>query len=231
MEFYLTPNYRIKKVNDATAKILEKDAAKLIGFPFDQLLNKESRKNWKHLKRDYRHYQPFSFGTQLYFKINKWLRFTCFWYVTQLPDKTIHISTLENKPEPRTTKGYNLPLSINSVVYPEDKHLGTEEKLINDIATFIEEHMDEPLISSKALTRFFGISEKKLIHGFKRVYGKTPYTYALAKRLQRARQLLQTTNKSVEEVAHSIGYFGKSGFYTAFKKQFGITPGQVKKQN
>jgi AraC-like DNA-binding protein len=49
-------------------------------------------------------------------------------------------------------------------------------------------------------------------------------------RLQLAARLLQTTHKSVLEVALDAGYESEAAFNRAFKREFGLPPGQYRKK-
>lgn len=234
LEFYLTEDFRIQKVNGDTTKILEKETNDILGLPFEKLLTKETRKNWKHIQRDYRHYEAFSFGTHLYFKINTWLRFTCYCYISKSSEGTIRISTFEKRPDYSIAdliKEFNIKPPLGHAPL-DDFGIKTEneEKRIQKIAAFLEEHLDESLPDTRALAHRFGYNEKNLTKSFKRVYHKTPHTYSVEKRLQKAMQLLKNTNQRIPDIADNIGYNSTSGFYNAFKKRFGLTPGMVRKK-
>jgi len=75
-----------------------------------------------------------------------------------------------------------------------------------------------------ALARSVGLNEAKLMHAFKRVFGCTIFDYTQALRMRQARQLLETTDLSITEIAFDVGYEYSSNFATAFKRHFGITP-------
>jgi AraC-like DNA-binding protein len=42
--------------------------------------------------------------------------------------------------------------------------------------------------------------------------------------MDEAKRLLETTDRSITEVAFDVGYEYSSNFTTAFKRRFGITP-------
>lgn len=69
-----------------------------------------------------------------------------------------------------------------------------------------------------------GIPEYQLKSGFKEIYGNTVYGYVLARKMDHARRLMDTTSPHVNEVAYELGYSNPSHFIAAFKKQFGVTP-------
>lgn len=90
-----------------------------------------------------------------------------------------------------------------------------------EILTQTLEHA--PLLSEVA--HQVGVSDRTLRRGFKELFGITPLGYLTQLRMQRARQLLQQGHWTVAEVARSVGYANLGHFATAFKNQFGMTPG------
>ncbi len=64
---------------------------------------------------------------------------------------------------------------------------------------------------------------------FKKNFGITPLRYLLRLRMELAIRLLTTTGKDVKEVAFESGYESEYYFYRQFKKQYGYSPGKLKK--
>ena len=54
--------------------------------------------------------------------------------------------------------------------------------------------------------------------------------HANAARLNAARKLLTTTEKSVADIAVEVGFFDQSHFIKAFKRERGTTPGRYRRQ-
>ena len=59
---------------------------------------------------------------------------------------------------------------------------------------------------------------------FKSIFGMPPHRWIVEKRLERARMLLISTNKTVSEVGTECGFANISHFIKLFKRRFGITP-------
>jgi AraC-like DNA-binding protein len=74
------------------------------------------------------------------------------------------------------------------------------------------------------LVQQVGLSEFKLKHGFREVFGTTVWEYAQAYRMERAKRMLVETKLSVVEIAHAIGYATQSHFGYMFKQHFYLTP-------
>jgi AraC-like DNA-binding protein len=64
---------------------------------------------------------------------------------------------------------------------------------------------------------------------FSRFLGEPPLAYLARWRRQLAARLLQTTRKTVIEVASDVGYESEAAFNRAFKREFGVPPGQFRK--
>ena len=64
---------------------------------------------------------------------------------------------------------------------------------------------------------------------FNRATGLPPHQYVIARRVERAKQLLQTESDfSLAEIAASAGLSDQSQFSHHFKRLIGVTPGQFR---
>ncbi len=81
--------------------------------------------------------------------------------------------------------------------------------------------------AKKELAESVGLSEYKLSKGFKEVYGSNLYEYVLNEKMELGKQIVETKNKKIQEVALEMGYENPSHFIEAFKKKYGYTPKQL----
>jgi AraC family transcriptional regulator len=56
----------------------------------------------------------------------------------------------------------------------------------------------------------------------------TLHKYIFRQRLIKAYELVNTTDKSLEEIAEMCGFSSQSHLSTAFKKEYGISPGKLR---
>jgi len=63
---------------------------------------------------------------------------------------------------------------------------------------------------------------------FQKVVGMPPRQWLLERRLQKAAQMLQTTNKTVQQIADACGFESLSHFTRYFKAKFGMAPSQYR---
>ncbi len=75
-----------------------------------------------------------------------------------------------------------------------------------------------------------GTSRSVLAERFALYLGEPPLTYLARWRLQLAARLLETTRETVLQVASEVGYNSEAAFNRAFKREFGIPPGQFRKR-
>ncbi|MEK4107484.1 AraC family transcriptional regulator [Paenibacillus sp. FSL R10-2791] len=76
------------------------------------------------------------------------------------------------------------------------------------------------------LSRIICLNEFKLKKGFKEMFGYTVHAYVIEQRMQRAQQLLEQGSMTVSEAASRVGYGNVSHFSAAFRKKFGVRPGE-----
>ena len=80
------------------------------------------------------------------------------------------------------------------------------------------------------LAREIGAARSVVAERFVRLVGEPPMAYLARWRLQLAARLLQTTRRSVLEVASDAGYESEAAFNRAFKREFSLPPGQYRKK-
>ena len=53
----------------------------------------------------------------------------------------------------------------------------------------------------------------------------------MQKRMTLARNLLENSDMTIEEISEYVGYDSTRGFYSAFTKYFGENPGTIRKKD
>ena len=88
---------------------------------------------------------------------------------------------------------------------------------------YILRNLDKPLTIAQ-IARFICQSESSLKRNFKTAHGLTIYQFIQSSRIWKAKELFDTGNYNVKQVAHQIGYSNISHFSKAFKKHLSHTP-------
>lgn len=99
---------------------------------------------------------------------------------------------------------------------------------IHVAASIIRDRVNNP-ITIRELAREIGINQTKLKIGFKSVFGTTVFGYLQELRMNNAKQYIQETELSIEEISQQCGYINISNFSTAFKKHFGLSPSSLRR--
>lgn len=97
------------------------------------------------------------------------------------------------------------------------------DRRVQIIVALMETEFQREILLSE-MARFVNLSPSRLHHLFKSETGTPPNQYLKALRLERARELLETTFLSVKQVMASAGLKNKSHFVKDFKKTYGVTP-------
>jgi transcriptional regulator GlxA family with amidase domain len=94
---------------------------------------------------------------------------------------------------------------------------------IHDAQNWIEDHFAQNL-SITLLARKANMSERTFQRRFKDATGDTPLCYVQKVRIEAARDLLETGDKSFEEVTYLVGYEDPGSFRKIFLRQTGLLP-------
>jgi AraC family transcriptional regulator len=97
----------------------------------------------------------------------------------------------------------------------------------------VVEYIEENLDASLTLEQMAAVTHLSAYHfarQFKMATGLPPHQYVIARRVERAKQLLQPGgNLSLAEIAVSAGFSDQSHFSQHFKRVVGVTPRQFRK--
>ena len=92
---------------------------------------------------------------------------------------------------------------------------------------FIELHAFERLRVTD-IARELGLSPFSVLRQFRTANGKTPYTYLLELRLERAKALLAGTHTPIRDVGTKVGFAELSHFSRFFKAATGCSPSEFR---
>lgn len=90
--------------------------------------------------------------------------------------------------------------------------------------TLLENLKNPPTIEDLSVR--YNISASRLRQLFKKETGLPFGEFIRQKRLEKARELLETTFMRVQEVGTAVGIFDQSYFNRAFKEKYGLSPGK-----
>ena len=102
-----------------------------------------------------------------------------------------------------------------------------EHQRIRKVIELLDSHQSETW-SMDAIAREVGINVNTLQRQFQASQGITPFEYLRTRKLKQAREKLEREAISVSQAAWQAGYSSAANFSTAFKRQFGLSPKQVR---
>ena len=94
----------------------------------------------------------------------------------------------------------------------------------------VEAHLSDSDISVDDLAAEMNLSRVQLYRKVKAITGASPIELLRTARLNRAYQLLLTTDKNISEVAYGVGFTAPSYFTKCFKEEFGVGPSDLQTQ-
>lgn len=97
------------------------------------------------------------------------------------------------------------------------------------VIDFIEDNLEGDL-SLQAMAAEVDISPLYLARAFKAAVGQSPHQYVLARRIERAKELLRNTDLPVVDVALSSGFSSQSHLSHWFIRQIGVSPAMYRRQ-
>ena len=116
----------------------------------------------------------------------------------------------------------------------DDTNTGSVVETVKNYAetamSYIEYHYHDPNLSIGDICKDLNMSHSYLCKLFKAHTGTSVVRYLVRFRLEKATELLKTTNLSVKEISYSVGFNDYLHFMKTFKSQFGISAGEYRKQ-
>lgn len=98
-----------------------------------------------------------------------------------------------------------------------------------DAVALMQANIEEPLMLAD-VAALCQVSPRQLQRLFQRYHQCSPAEYYLQQRLRRARELLQQTSLNITAISIACGFASVSSFSKAFRKQYGFSPTQQRKE-
>lgn len=251
MFFLLDKKETVITYNSRIKQLLFFDDSELQGKAFSSFLTQESKLAWDRLTSrlvptDLNSHEEY---IVLSFKTKKRLTLTINCLVGKFIDETnqserIIITAIEIVKSSKereialretVTSGNKKSKKIKSPSHADkqsnDSRLNSADiRKIRQIHDHILKNLDKPLLPLIELAHTFGTNEYKVKHGFKQLYGQTVFRFLIDERLRKASVLIQHSDIPLKEVAHITGFVSIPHFSKAFRKKYGYTPRDLRKQ-
>lgn len=108
----------------------------------------------------------------------------------------------------------------------EDRPLPMKKNFIDELASILEEHIENTEFNVTMLCQLLRMSKKLLYRKIKQLTGTTPVNLIRRVRMTKAAQLLSHGEFTVSEVMYKVGYSNPSYFSRCFMAEYKVTPSQ-----
>lgn len=100
-------------------------------------------------------------------------------------------------------------------------------KPIRNSCEYINSHLSES-ISIEYLAKRAGYTEYYFSHKFKKEMNCSVNDYIIARKIEQAKLMLQSSTQSISEISDSLSFGNRSYFYTCFRKITGMSPSEYR---
>ena len=111
---------------------------------------------------------------------------------------------------------------------PEEDEPAAVSLFITRFKEVVEARLEDSDVSVEDLAADMNLSRVQLYRKVKSITDSSPVELLRNARLNRAYQMLLTTDKSVSEVAYAVGFTSPSYFTKCFKDEYGKVPGELR---
>ena len=105
----------------------------------------------------------------------------------------------------------------------------SDDALIADCQAWLAEHYALAQPVARAVERS-GLAERTFKRRFKAATGHAPIDYVQALRVEEAKQMLESGDVPVDDIAAAVGYEDPAFFRQLFKRRTGVTPGRYRQR-
>ena len=114
---------------------------------------------------------------------------------------------------------------------PAKRQISSKDEIfLNDLMAIIEQNIDNANFNVEDLSKAMTFSKSQLYRKMKGLLGHSANEFIRIIRLKRAKQMLEEGHLNINEIAYQVGFNDLKYFRKCFKKEYGMTPSEYKKQ-
>jgi len=106
-----------------------------------------------------------------------------------------------------------------------------DEQFLKQVLQVIEKNISNPEFTVEELSKELFMHRVGMYRKLLSITGISPLEFIRNIRLKRGRQLLESSQMTISEVAYEVGFNNPKKFSQHFKEEFGVTPSQFQKQH
>lgn len=127
----------------------------------------------------------------------------------------------------------SIVLMLLGIVYYRDKNASFKDSLvvtkINESRAIMKKEINNPR-PTEEIAKELNVSYSWFRQMFKKYTGLSPSRYQMQLKLLRAKELLETTDMNISEIAYSLSFESPGSFCTFFGQREGMSPSQYRKE-
>lgn len=121
--------------------------------------------------------------------------------------------------------------SITQELARTKAQINDETVFLRKLKAEIEKRLTDPDLDVASLSEELGMSRTSLYRKIKLTTGKSPTELVRHIRLEKAHQLLQDTDLTIQQITYDVGFSSPSYFAKCYKASFGVSPTEVERKN
>ncbi|MBC9883164.1 helix-turn-helix domain-containing protein [Bradyrhizobium sp. INPA01-394B] len=115
------------------------------------------------------------------------------------------------------------PIELGKMEIRDRQRSVLSSRDLTKVTELIDARLSAPL-HMEQLADLVGLSVRQFSRLFRNAKGVSPHQYVVSARVERARHLISSTAKSLDEIAWSVGFANRNHMAAAFNKVLGVTP-------
>ena len=145
-------------------------------------------------------------------------------YEISLSELENYIETVSKMKDGESFKKWLVGICNNINLGMQQKRESTSKQIVKEAKDYILNNYTNPELSLEVICRHLHLSPAYFSSLFKKETGHTYINYLTDIRLNKAVELLNTTDEKTYMIAEKVGYLEQNYFSYVFKKKFGVSP-------
>jgi signal transduction histidine kinase/ligand-binding sensor domain-containing protein/DNA-binding response OmpR family regulator len=121
-------------------------------------------------------------------------------------------------------RDFREPVSVG----PIEVEVQKEDEFIQSVKALVEAEIDNPEFDLNAISDALHLSRSQFGRKINALTGRTPAIFVRSIRLQKARELLLSTERSVKEIGYEVGFSNPVHFSRSYSEEYGESPSKTR---